>query len=293
MRASSHGRIVARGWGFGYRAAKKHTHTQNTIILVQFSTLPLLYLCGWSLNAPPTPLESHSSAPPSSTADAELYYHCVDEQCMGLAQLQMSLSGLGAGRFLNSTGTACTIYVHNAPHVSNDYNGSLSICTRCIFVCTNLFLSKSSADPTFDTLTPCGTRTRNLRITSPTPCPLGQGGLDAHATSQALYKGRACQCMYARLTVQVCVVCGMINNIHCQSWCFHYTVARGLSLPHTCSLALQVLKPKWHKQGGAGHSRVWKLEGEALPLPTAARRTPTTGTPRPAWSASEPGKPWS
>ena len=25
--------------------------------------------------------------------------------------------------------------------------------------------------------TPCGTRTRNLRIRSPTPCPLGQGGL--------------------------------------------------------------------------------------------------------------------
>ena len=24
--------------------------------------------------------------------------------------------------------------------------------------------------------TPCGTRTRNLRIRSPTPCPLGQGG---------------------------------------------------------------------------------------------------------------------
>jgi hypothetical protein len=26
------------------------------------------------------------------------------------------------------------------------------------------------------TSTPCGTRTRNLRIRSPTPCPLGQGG---------------------------------------------------------------------------------------------------------------------
>lgn len=25
-------------------------------------------------------------------------------------------------------------------------------------------------------VTPCGTRTRNLRIRSPTPCPLGQGG---------------------------------------------------------------------------------------------------------------------
>ena len=25
--------------------------------------------------------------------------------------------------------------------------------------------------------TPCGTRTRNLRIRSPTPCPLGQGGI--------------------------------------------------------------------------------------------------------------------
>ena len=28
-----------------------------------------------------------------------------------------------------------------------------------------------------DGSTPCGTRTRNLRIRSPTPCPLGQGGL--------------------------------------------------------------------------------------------------------------------
>ena len=28
--------------------------------------------------------------------------------------------------------------------------------------------------------TPCGTRTRNLRIRSPTPCPLGQGGLLTH-----------------------------------------------------------------------------------------------------------------
>ena len=27
-----------------------------------------------------------------------------------------------------------------------------------------------------DGSTPCGTRTRNLRIRSPTPCPLGQGG---------------------------------------------------------------------------------------------------------------------
>ena len=27
--------------------------------------------------------------------------------------------------------------------------------------------------------TPCGTRTRNLRIRSPTPCPLGQGGCRA------------------------------------------------------------------------------------------------------------------
>ena len=28
--------------------------------------------------------------------------------------------------------------------------------------------------------TPCGTRTRNLRIRSPTPCPLGQGGCCSH-----------------------------------------------------------------------------------------------------------------
>ena len=28
--------------------------------------------------------------------------------------------------------------------------------------------------------TPCGTRTRNLRIRSPTPCPLGQGGWWLH-----------------------------------------------------------------------------------------------------------------
>ena len=30
------------------------------------------------------------------------------------------------------------------------------------------------------TSTPCGTRTRNLRIRSSTPCPLGQGGCDSH-----------------------------------------------------------------------------------------------------------------
>ena len=29
---------------------------------------------------------------------------------------------------------------------------------------------------TYKLSTPCGTRTRNLRIKSPTPCPLGQGG---------------------------------------------------------------------------------------------------------------------
>ena len=31
--------------------------------------------------------------------------------------------------------------------------------------------------------TPCGTRTRNLRIRSPTPCPLGQGGFSQHLRS--------------------------------------------------------------------------------------------------------------
>ena len=34
-------------------------------------------------------------------------------------------------------------------------------------------------------ITPCGTRTRNLRIRSPTPCPLGQGGLTLHASMQS------------------------------------------------------------------------------------------------------------
>ena len=32
--------------------------------------------------------------------------------------------------------------------------------------------------------TPCGTRTRNLRIRSPTPCPLGQGGLTLHGVAR-------------------------------------------------------------------------------------------------------------
>jgi hypothetical protein len=32
--------------------------------------------------------------------------------------------------------------------------------------------------------TPCGTRTRNLRIRSPTPCPLGQGGCAGLASSE-------------------------------------------------------------------------------------------------------------
>ena len=33
------------------------------------------------------------------------------------------------------------------------------------------------APQTSKAITPCGTRTHNLRIRSPTPCPLGQGGL--------------------------------------------------------------------------------------------------------------------
>ena len=32
-------------------------------------------------------------------------------------------------------------------------------------------------------VTPCGMRTRNLRIRGPTPCPLGQGGCDARNRS--------------------------------------------------------------------------------------------------------------
>ena len=35
--------------------------------------------------------------------------------------------------------------------------------------------------------TPCGTRTRNLRIRSPTPCPLGQGGLCFSRTELELW----------------------------------------------------------------------------------------------------------
>ncbi len=35
-----------------------------------------------------------------------------------------------------------------------------------------------------DVSTPCGTRTRNLRIRSPTPCPLGQGGCAGLASSE-------------------------------------------------------------------------------------------------------------
>ena len=35
--------------------------------------------------------------------------------------------------------------------------------------------------------TPCGTRTRNLRIRSPTPCPLGQGGRCSSANLKTLF----------------------------------------------------------------------------------------------------------
>ena len=38
-------------------------------------------------------------------------------------------------------------------------------------------------------VTPCGTRTRNLRIRSPTPCPLGQGG---HGKMLAILRMRNC-----------------------------------------------------------------------------------------------------
>ena len=47
-------------------------------------------------------------------------------------------------------------------------------------------------------ITPCGTRTRNLRIRNPTPCPLGQGGLSvthnaSHARNSPLGQINGCR----------------------------------------------------------------------------------------------------
>ena len=39
--------------------------------------------------------------------------------------------------------------------------------------------------------TPCGTRTRNLRIRSPTPCPLGQGGHSAYVNIKDAVQNKA------------------------------------------------------------------------------------------------------
>jgi hypothetical protein len=41
-----------------------------------------------------------------------------------------------------------------------------------------------------DVSTPCGTRTRNLRIRSPTPCPLGQGGYELLPCDASTYRDR-------------------------------------------------------------------------------------------------------
>jgi hypothetical protein len=48
--------------------------------------------------------------------------------------------------------------------------------------------------------TPCGTRARNLRIRSPTPCPLGQGGL-LDVGAEGNMSSRSCFCCPCHLSV--------------------------------------------------------------------------------------------
>jgi hypothetical protein len=69
-----------------------------------------------------------------------------------------------------------------------------------------------------DVSTPCGTRTRNLRIRSPTPCPLGQGGYellpcDASTYGDGEHGLRPNEWPPSRHTP-------LISRRHCFIWCW-------------------------------------------------------------------------
>ena len=65
--------------------------------------------------------------------------------------------------------------------------------------------------------TPCGTRTRNLRIRSPTPCPLGQGGPAKHRDNISVY-------IYIHMLVNV-----QKNTRRSQRWSYAHSVLVGTS----------------------------------------------------------------
>ena len=62
----------------------------------------------------------------------------------------------------------------NFPFVCMCFLGHEACSPMVIVISLPAFVSRGHVVHTQDT--PCGTRTRNLRIRSPTPCPLGQGG---------------------------------------------------------------------------------------------------------------------
>ena len=67
-------------------------------------------------------------------------------------------------------------------------------------------------------ITPCGTRTRNLRIRSPTPCPLGQGG---HASGFHQLRSQG--------NVVLANLYGRFARIKAQKWYWVATVVLGSS----------------------------------------------------------------
>ena len=69
-----------------------------------------------------------------------------------------------------------------------------SASTHQIWVQTLNRMFKSGRTCVSQRITPCGTRTRNLRIRSPTPCPLGQGGCCVPGKYQDLIGRRLSGC---------------------------------------------------------------------------------------------------
>ena len=71
-------------------------------------------------------------------------------------------------------------------------------------------MSGSDWTPVRQRVTPCETRTRNLRIRSPTPCPLGQGGCIILGECRDLIARRFSGC-YAIIHGQASTLAGWIS----------------------------------------------------------------------------------